>query len=175
MKKIFFLAAGVMLTASAVQAQTGNGSDATATATASVSGLFSPRPGGTVSTVGATITLAASTPVTSTPVPSGSSAQSNVAALVGGSQAAVAGFTAALTNAGVTGVAAQALANALGALQNNGVQTVGSVSVAVAAWNAAIQTMTQPQLAALARSGQGSAAIAQMRAARNGVRNAART
>ena len=163
-------AAALVLFASTAIAQTGNGSDITGgTVSATVGGVFNPGSGSTPGGPAA-VTAPASTPVT----PAGPPPSPAVAAVMAGTPAAVATFSAALTTAGLPSAAAAGIANALTSLQAGGAMTFGNVATAVNAWNAVLATLTPTQLQSLVRSPQGRAAFGQIRAAARGARAAAR-
>ena len=160
-------AAALVLFASTAIAQTGNGSDITGgTVSATVGGVFNPGSGSTPGGPAA-VTAPASTPVT----PAGPPPSPAVAAVMAGTPAAVATFSAALTTAGLPSAAAAGIANALTSLQAGGAMTFAT---AVNAWNAVLATLTPTQLQSLVRSPQGRAAFGQIRAAARGARAAAR-
>jgi hypothetical protein len=138
----------------------GNGSDVTGgTVSATVGGVFVPTSTTTVSSAGGTITVTAppTTPVT---IPQSVEAASVPAALTSGAPAAVAQFTQSLTTSGMSGGAAQGIANALQSLGAN--PTVASVQAALTSWNNTLQSMSAADVTALVGSPQGMAAVAKM-------------
>lgn len=172
--------AALALSASTAFAQTGNGSDVTgASVSATVGGVFNPGldmvKNGTVATVGGTVTVAASTPVSiGNPgaglSPAAQTAHATVNSVIGGSSAAVATYSATLTTAGLPGPVVTAIVSALQSLNQGGTITAGNVANAVSSWNTTISNMTPAQRIALATSVEGRAAIRTMIAARNNVR-----
>ncbi len=159
MKRIFFLAAGVMLSAPFAMAQTGNGSDATSTATATISGIF--VPGGVIA--GGSFTAPASTPVPSV------GAASSVGVTLSTPQGA-ATFTAALSTT-IPAAAAAAITSTLTSLTAGGSMTFGNVAAAVNSWNATMSTLSPAQVRAFVSSPEGRAAVQAMRSAVSSARS----
>jgi hypothetical protein len=167
MKKLLNIvaAAAVMISAGAAMAQTGTASDVTGgTVSSTVGGIFTPS--GVA--VHGSFTAPASTPVTI----SGAAGGASTAGVMSGAPAAVAAFTGGLTAAGIPLGAAQNIATALSTLQAGGSVTFGNVAAALNSWNAAVSSLSAPQLQALTRSPEGRAAYQTLRAARAGAINA---
>ena len=163
MTKSIFFAALVLAVASTAQAQnTSNSSDATAVAAATIGGIFTPNipVGANVTYTTATVNATASTTI---PAPAANTPAANVFALAAGNTGARATFIAGLRAASIPEAAATALANAVAQLNSSsGAITGANLSTAMASWNAAIATLTTPQLLALAASEQGQAALSML-------------
>ena len=149
--------AALGLSATAAMAQTGNGSDVSGgTISSTVSGVFVPTTTGTTIAVGTTISAPPATPINVPPVPG--PAAPGIIAVTAGTPAAVATFTHTLTTSGLPPAAAQGFATALQQLGGGGTPTVGSLTAAVATWNATIATLSPVQVQALLSTPQGIAA-----------------
>lgn len=171
MKKLLNIvaAAAVMISATAAMAQTGNGSDVTGgTVTSTIGGLYSPS--GHESR-GGTFTAPSSTPVTIR----GGGGSAAASGVMNGTPGAAAAFTGGLTNAGIPLAAAQGITNALSTLEAGGSVTFGNVANAVNSWNAAVASLTVPQLRVLMRSPEGRAAFRTLGRARSGAIRASRS